>query len=153
LNSTQVDPASAGPFSVSAGAEGEGLAGGPTWTIQYVVRTQEKACSSDSSFSRKLSGTTDIAFWERRDRRCCVWQPKSGAVYLQSLWWYMYVWVPLVRYFLQYIGSLGRPVCVLRAAPVETSTQRTILPSNLPRGFQRFGSESHFGAGAFSDVG
>ena len=29
------------------------------------VRTQEKACSSDSLFRRKLSGTTDIVFWER----------------------------------------------------------------------------------------
>ena len=36
------------------------------------VRTQEKACCSDSRFRRKLSGTTDIVFWERRDRICCV---------------------------------------------------------------------------------
>jgi len=50
------------------------------------VRRQEKASSSDSRFRRKLSGTTDIVFWERRDRRCCVWQNGSGSVYLQSLW-------------------------------------------------------------------
>ena len=26
-------------------------------------------------------------------------------------------------------------------------------PSNLPRGFQRFSFENHFGAGVFSDLG
>ena len=36
------------------------------------VRTQETSCSSDSRCRRKLSRTTDIVFWERRDRRCCV---------------------------------------------------------------------------------
>jgi len=44
------------------------------------------ACSSDSRFRRKLTGTTKIVFWERRDRRCCVWQHGSGSVFLQSLW-------------------------------------------------------------------
>jgi len=54
-----------------------------------VVRTQETACSSDSRFRRKLSGTTDVVFWERRDRRWCVWQHRSGYIYPQSLWVYM----------------------------------------------------------------
>jgi len=50
------------------------------------VRTQERACSSDSRFRRKLSGTSDIVFRERRGRRCCVWQHGSGSLYLQSVW-------------------------------------------------------------------
>jgi len=32
-------------------------------------------------------GRPDIVFWERRDRRCFVWQHGSGSVSLQSLWW------------------------------------------------------------------
>ena len=55
------------------------------------VGTQETACSSDSRLRRKVSGTTDIVFWERRDRRRCVWQHGSGYVYLQSLWWYLWI--------------------------------------------------------------
>jgi len=31
-------------------------------------------------------GRPVIVFWERRDRRCCVWHHGSGSVYLQSLW-------------------------------------------------------------------
>jgi len=62
-----------------------------TWTsIQHIgsggVRTQEKTWCSNSRYRRKLSRTTDIVFWERRDRRYCVWQHGSGSVYLQSLW-------------------------------------------------------------------
>jgi len=62
----------------------------PRGAYMYIVRTQEKAYSSDSRFKRKLSGTTGIVFWERRDLRCCVRQHGSGYVYLQSLWIYTY---------------------------------------------------------------
>ena len=71
-----------------------------------------KRPSSDSRFRRKLSGTTDIVFWERRDRRWCAWQHGSGSVYLQRLWLYIY----------------DKTGCLLRAAGSSFTPRRPSAP-------------------------
>jgi len=59
-------------------------------------------------------------------------------VYTYSIYTYIYIYI--------YIGFTPRP------APL-AQPRNARRPSNLPRGFQRFGSENHFGAGVFSDLG